>query len=423
MIPLKDLPYEQKIYLARQAEPFFLSYKKTKQLTSSYELILQALSEVLENPKHYSKEIWTLVSAISQTIRYNNIYFQLPLDKNHYYTANRITKQKISPIRMANLLGHLEGLGLIILYKGFLLPSDNPSVSTSMRSLVKVSEDLLGMFDVSVCKRFGTAREYDLVILKDRNGALLSTKGLRGVSNERLLLTNMNKIISRSCIKIQGQVVNNIVYKTVFKGDLNSGGRLYAGSFSTESSEARGTITIDDQPTCEVDYKNNHIRILYNKYSIDYQEDAYQLALERYDLVGVRGAAKIALLVCLNASSKRQATYALTKKLSNKTLHPTINNPRQAAKDLLKAIRTKHYLISDHFYKAEWSELQYLDSCMAKHIIKHFNVLGKVVLCYHDSFVVKSEDFDLLQNSMKEAWEQVLGTHHGFCTDVKFYNE
>ena len=423
MIELSSVSYEQRIKIARHCEPFFLVYKKLDILRSSYTMLDSFLTK--EQSKLYEKELWTLVSATSQTVKYDNKYCQITLNKNNYPTANKITNKKISCKRMRELLTIFEDLKLLTVYKGYHFHNSvHSGIAKGMSSCIEFSSEWLSMFNILLCKKYGTARDFELVILKDDKGTILPTKGLRGIGKEKAFMKAMNNQVSSTKITIDGELVHPL-YTTVFNGDLKSSGRIYGGSFSTEPSHLRSTITINDHPTCEVDYKNNHIRILYNKYGIDYQEDAYSIPLQDgWDPKEQRRLTKKAMLACLNATSRPIAIKALNLELrkGDYTTIPRKNGcSSKASHTIVDLLIERHPLIAkNHFFKGEWKMLQNIDSMMAKHVIKAFFVQGITCLPYHDSFVVESNHLNSLTVYMKEAWEMVLGDSKGFGFDIEY---
>ena len=443
MIELYNLPLQDRITLARKSEPFFLAYKKNDAFTSTFKSICSYLTT--QEVKEYEAEVWTLISATSQTIRYDSDSCQLSFSRDNYMTANRITNKKIDVNRMVKLVDKLEAVKLLTKYKGFNFDkSTERGVAKSMRSCLVFSSEWFNMFDVTLCKRSGTARQFDLVILKDKHGNIISTKGMRGVGQEKALLKEWNKLLYESEITIDNTFVKP-TYTTVFNNSsLNLGGRLYAGAFSTESNKLRPTITIKNNPTCEIDYKNNHFRILYNEYGIDYQQDAYEMPCpDGWCSKELRLSAKFAGLMMLNAKSKSTAKKALFSKLQessyyNKDGEKVAKNSQDIKKvvpvfqSIPKTYETVNYVVEHlekahstirkHFYKAEWDRLQNIDSRMAKQVVKVFTVKGIPVLTYHDSFVCESVYKEMLIQAMKEAWEIVLGDSKGFGYDIEFCN-
>lgn len=441
MINLKETSLQFRIDLSRKSEPFFLCYKKQRAFINTRRCIGRLFTS--KENKMFDKEIWTLISATSQTIRYDSDSCQIPLDWTKYAAANKITDKKISCTRMRKLILMLESKDLVVMYKGYHSSfSNKKGVEKSMRSTIVFTTEWLRFFKVSLCATHGTARIFDLVILKDCDGNIISHKGMRGVGVEKTLLKNWNTKLSETKITIGGVLVKPL-YTTIFNNaTLEEGGRLYAGYFSNERSYLRKTITLNDLSCSEVDYKNIHFRILYNEKGIDYNEDAYGIDnLHKWCPIELRKACKKAGVIMLNADSELSAQSALIKELGKKehftkegkscekkdkdysysvSLFKTIPNNKKSSKYILKKLQEKHPLISLHFFKAEWGRLQHLDSLIAKQVVKAFLSVGEPVLTYHDSFVCAIGLQGFLIEKMKEAWEIVLGSSLGFGYDIEF---
>lgn len=421
MKPLQNTPIKERITLARRSEPFFLAYKRLDIFKPTFNSIAEIVGKSMA--KSHDAEMWTLISATTQTIRYDSDCCQLSLNDANYRTANTITKKNISSSRMKELIEVLELHSLVELYKGFHFEgAQGRGVEVSMRSIITFSAKWFGFFDVQKCKLHGTAREFDLVIMKDKHGKVTSHKGMRGIGDQKKLLKAWNTQIASTVITIDNTVVTP-TYTTVFNnGSLDQGGRMYAGSFSTEAHELRPTITIAGNPTCEVDYKNNHFRILYNEYGVDFQNDCYAIeGKEGWCPVELRKCAKFAGVIMLNANNYQEAVAALRGKM-NKEGFETLRSDNHTINYVFGELQKLHYTIQAHFFKGEWARLQNIDSKMAKHVVKAFTVRGLTVLTYHDSFVCESKHKDYLIKMMKEAWEIVLGDAKGFGFDVEFDN-
>lgn len=422
MIELINLPLHTRIKLARKSEPFFLAYKRNNQFYPTYKAVTALLTD--DQIKKYESEIWTLISATTQTIKYDSDTCQMSFKRDNYITANKITKKKIDCDRMVELVQIFENLNMMTKYKGyFIKDSIKKGVEASMRSLLEFHKSWFSLFDVEKCKLHGTSREFDLVILKDKNGKLITTKGLRGIGDEKKLLKDWNTQIHSTVITIDNDVVTP-TYNSVFnEGSLECGGRMFAGTFSTEKSILRPTITIAGNPTTEIDYKNNHFRILYNECGIDFQDDAYAIpCLEGACKIEMRKVTKMAGVIMLNASSRKSAVSALRKKMNSSTLN-TVKSDTKTINYIFDELTKLHTPIQKHFFKGEWARLQNIDSKMAKQVVKSFLAIGATVLTYHDSFVCESKHKEYLIKAMKEAWEVVLGDAKGFGYDIEFCNE
>ncbi|OUS73449.1 hypothetical protein B5G52_04170 [Pseudoalteromonas sp. A601] len=425
MINLKELEKHQRIKLARKLDKFFITYSQNKNFNNTYEAIKSKLSnQPLKNKlTKYAPEIWTLICATTKAIKYDSDGVYLPRDKVAYKTANSFTGKKVSFTRMKELTSLLDELGLLTVYVGFTKPDSVKKyyrgTEQGMMSAITFSDEWLNMFDVEKARLFGTAREFDLVVMKDSKGNIIPTKGMRGIKEEKALLKDWNTTLNATKITIDGAVVKP-VYIAVYNG-LGVSGRCFAGSFSTECHDLRPTITINDNPTCEVDYKNMHIRVLYNEHGIDFQDDAYEIKCpDLWCAKELRTAAKRACLIMLNSSSMKEAISALRGDLNMlvkpKTFKATDNN----IKYIFSELQRIHTPIQEHFFKGEWGRLQNIDSRVLKQVVKVFNCFGVPVLTYHDSFVVESRYKNLLVKSMKEAWEIVLGDNKGFAYDVEY---
>lgn len=426
MKELKSLTTAQRLTLARKSEPFFIRYNRTQALQGAFNNVSSLLTAA--EAKKYANEIWTLISATSQTIRYDSDTCQFSMRKENYVTANTITKKNIQVEKMKELIELLEDQQLLEWYKGFKHTLSNAKgIEKAMRSILVFSPAWLAMFDVRLCKSYGTAREFDLVILKDKHGKLVSTKGMRGIGQEKSFLKEMNSVVDAATITIDGELVTNLVYTSVFNNSsLKCSGRIFGGAFTTEKSHLRSTITINGEHVSEVDYKNNHIRILYNEYGIDYQEDCYAIPHNTlWDIKEQRSLVKKSMLACLNANSKKAAQGAIIQELTqNKEKYSTIKACKDSAVYIMEELVKMHKLIStNHFFQGEWGRLQHIDSRMAQQVVKYFTAIGEVCLPYHDSFVVVSRLEDTLVQVMKEAWEIVLGDSKGFGYDVEFSNK
>lgn len=423
MIELHTLPMNTRQKLARKSEPFFLAYKRNNVFVPTF----KAISNVVDKPKLYEAEIWTLISATTQAVRYDTDACQFSFSNDNYITANKITKKNISCSKMTALVAELEEKGYLTKYKGFKFEdSDSKGVAKAMRSIIVFHTPWFAMFDVLKCKLHGTARDFELVILKDKNGNVISHKGMRGIGDEKALLKMWNTQLHSDVITIEGEVVKPL-YNSVFNnGSLELGGRCFS-NISNERSVVRPTIEINKNPTVEIDYKNNHYRILWNEYGYDYQEDAYAIECpEGWDAKELRSLTKLAGVIMLNAKSKNGARASLLQKLLAKEDGEQRFKGLPLHNDTVKYVMSKmeerHSVIKNHFYKAEWDRLQNIDSKMCKHIVKAFIVKGASVLTYHDSFLCEAKHKDFLIQMMKEAWEVVLGDNKGFGYDIEFDN-
>lgn len=434
MIELIKLKKCERINLLRKVEPFFVCAKKPKPFLPLHTKIRKEVGN------KYSLEIWCILTGCIQAVKHGNTLFRLPLRREAYTHIRKHTKQDISYTKMKRLLPLLESLKYITLYKGYYRNEDDSS-----GSFISIDTKLLKMLPEDVCKQHGQNRRFDIVEIfetiktRDSKGKLrkskknVPTQGKRGLSAIREGIVDYNKLLSLSNITIDSNTVDNIVYKRVFYKDLTGAGRWYVnGTFQTERSELRETITINGNPTCEIDIKAIQPSILYSWSNKKKPEnyDPYKItSYSECDPKELRSFCKVALMCILFSESKRESYKAIKGKLeadikdkepAYKSLHNVIN-PLVIRDELLK----RNSDISDYFFSGElWAKLQHTDSSIATFIIEHFTSKDICVLNYHDSWVIESRYKQELIDVMEAAWEHVVGDGGmNFGYDVEFYNK
>ena len=199
----------------------------------------------------------------------------------------------------------------------------------------------------------------------------------------------------------------------------DDGGRLYAVltkygvNYQDIPSDYRNTITIDGNPTIELDYGALHISMLYA------QEGVATLA-DPYDIANLpRAFVKKALLVIINADDRTAALKSLendAKVMQNRTL---LSKKKHALKQayqecgnidsVLTTIERHHVAIAKHFYTGEGIKLQNKDSLMAIEILNRFVASGIPVLPVHDSFIIEKSQERNLRAVMEETFERYNG--------------
>lgn len=400
---LIDLTKEERLKLSRESTSFFLHHKMKKESKDLYDHLIYLFGD------RYSTEIKTLITAYLSSKETNSI--SISLDKNNYILSNRITLQNINRDKIRYLLEDLDKRGYIDFYLGFYI-SKEENLKTFMRSIIKFKGPFLILLPKSSQKIIKEYQDSELVQIKDSKGKLISIKGKRGIRKELSLMSEFNYLIDNSEISIEGERVYP-EYKTVFhNSSLQQGGRIYSGSFTNEKSILRKSIKINQEDTCEVDFKNIHFRILYQQKGIHFTKDCY--SIKSYPGVSkgeLRKIAKTAAVIMLNTKTQRSAKLALRRKLGiSKGLTDHVIN----------SLVEKHLGISDSLFKNKWAELQNIDSKIAKHIISVFIKKNIPILPYHDSFVVQTKYKDLLIKTMKEAWCTILGTYKSFNCEIEF---
>lgn len=187
---------------------------------------------------------------------------------------------------------------------------------------------------------------------------------------------------------------SDLACKRVFNGDFKSGGRFHCGAQYLKKEE-RGSITINGQPTVELDYKSLHPRLLYNSEGLEAPVDCYASDSGRS-----RDLTKLISLYSINCKSFEQA---------RKTLVSEAKISSDEAKRHLNDYVKEHPAIAHRFYGAGWSSLQYLDSQLVDAVLAKATAKDIPVLPVHDSFIVSTEYGFWLKGAVADAYRELTG--------------
>lgn len=215
-----------------------------------------------------------------------------------------------------------------------------------------------------------------------------------------------------------------VVYKVkpryshrVFINDFTKYGRFAGASETLFYRDYRPYFRINNEDTVEADFEAFHIRMLYNKEGIDYQDDPYQVAADSYNVVEYRKRKlfkKIGLM-SINAPTKSSAIKAVNEKLvEDNTVIPHGELTR-----MLNHWLVTHQPIAKYLCTNKGLELMYLDSQIAEKVIKNFTDLGIMVLCVHDSFIIQDKYKEELRAVMEKAYQEIMGTTYKVPIDYK----
>jgi hypothetical protein len=184
--------------------------------------------------------------------------------------------------------------------------------------------------------------------------------------------------------------------------DFEQGGRFYGGWWETLPSEYRKRITINGMKTAEVDYSTMHPRILYAARGLTCPDAPYVIeGLPQ----GLRKVVKLALLIIINAPTRKRAVGALKKRIRDDGL----DLMGYTLKGVMSRIEQTHEPIKEDFYTGKGTFLQRIDSDIAEQVMLHFAEQGVAVLPVHDSFIVGAWAEDALSKVMEQAFQTLTG--------------
>jgi hypothetical protein len=246
----------------------------------------------------------------------------------------------------------------------------------------------------------------ELIVLRDANGNPVDYQDNRETRAMRKRLTELNEALLSQQIGIgdrivrEGDVLDNggraqaQLHRVFHRGDFDLGGRFYGGHWQNIPAEGgRDQITINGEPTSEVDYRGLHIRLLY-------QEAGKPMLGDPYDFAQ-RDQAKLALLIAINARSHKSAVRALADALRR---GGGVGDPYATAQKLLRAAKARHPDIAWALASDAGVRLMRKDSELAERIMfETVRAIGIAPLAVHDSFIVPANQEGRLMETMESA--------------------
>ena len=188
---------------------------------------------------------------------------------------------------------------------------------------------------------------------------------------------------------------------------FNLGGRLFGGWWMYASERARSAITINGQPTTELDYANCHPRMLYHERDLPGDGELYAVP----EIVAYEAA-----------TNKEPDTYRpcvkwLTQILINGRGKPEMVEPPVgmefppdfSVKQIAGFIEAMHHPIADSFRKGEGLRLMRIESAIALEIVSTAMAEGWTVLSVHDSFITTIDQRERLRAMMVDSYARRLG--------------
>lgn len=184
------------------------------------------------------------------------------------------------------------------------------------------------------------------------------------------------------------ELIQTDLYRQFNNGSFGEGGRLYGGWWINTPKALRRKITINGQPTVELDFSGCAIRMLYHERGLDYQGDPYRLdAIAAYE--AKRGLApghfregvKIMTQALINdRNGKRPEQIRFPDGLSFR--------PGLTRAEVRRMIEEKHAPIADAFGTGAGLRLQRCESDLALDIVSELMNQSALALPIHDSFLV-----------------------------------
>jgi len=195
----------------------------------------------------------------------------------------------------------------------------------------------------------------------------------------------------------------------VFNRSFDEGGRFYGPWWQGVPRAMRMYITINGEPTQELDYAGLHLAMLYAKVGEPLVGDPYVL-----EGIGpeYRKLVKVTLMKMINAETGRM------RRPEGMPLPPGMTWTT-----LRDAIAQSHPAIAGYLRSGEGVRLQRIDADVAEDVMLSMMSRGILVLPIHDSFVVDYRYADILRSEMLRAYRERLGAEIGIEADPSMIDE
>jgi hypothetical protein len=184
--------------------------------------------------------------------------------------------------------------------------------------------------------------------------------------------------------------------RRLFCENLNQHGRFYFWPQNLPKA-ARTGITINNEPTAEIDYRAHHLRLAYSQSAQIIDGD------DEYD-VGhgfERNHVKAAALIGLNATDRKSATRALAQ---GKEIRYS-----QAAK-VFDAVLDRHRPIARAFFSDFGIKIMRTDADMILGVTTGLAAAGIPSIPVHDSVIVQARFASEAKAKMEENWHRFAGS-------------
>lgn len=232
------------------------------------------------------------------------------------------------------------------------------------------------------------------------------------VKDRAALIEKLNKYKKREQV-IHLHLDSKHVHRVFNEGDrsLTYGGRYYGAWWIGCPSELRKYITLNGNPTVELDYSGIHIHLLYALKGINYAatgEDPYSLVENDPD----RDLNKLILLTALNADDKirktsaRDSVYNQLRK-DNELIKYNLTD-KEPIDRKLELLKEKHTPIADDIASGKGLKLQYFDACIIEKLIVYAIRSNYPILTVHDSVICEADKAVLIRNKMFEYFTQLI---------------
>ena len=191
------------------------------------------------------------------------------------------------------------------------------------------------------------------------------------------------------------------LYRVFNNFSFEEGGRFYGPWWHQIPRKLRPYITIDSNPTVELDYSSMHPRMIYNHMGIECPDDPYDVGLDPKH----RDIVKKAFNALINARGQ-------IRKFDDPEDGAVFDDDEMGMtwSEFLNHIKSYHPTLKGHFGTGIGLRFQRIDSDIAETTMLHFAKKNVPILPVHDSFIMHRTYRDELEEVMGKAYEEAMGS-------------
>lgn len=406
-----------------------LKYDDTPQVTKLRDRLFSSLQAEFPDMRYVSdhRETLTLVliNLLYAELLESTPYVAYSRDNNRFGPGTRYKAINIQRMPLQRATRWLAQNRFVEEKLGYSFEDTGESYVTRMRATTKLKKLFEEhKWDASI---FQPDPPKNPIVLRDSNGCDLPLPETPAVSLMKEAVHKVNEFLSTVRIEIDGQLRPIGYYRRIFnKESFDFGGRWYGHWIQNEKNNlkkveplntrerriADGRLTLNSEPTVELDYHAMHLTMLYHKNRLqpDFVDandkcDGYGLADFGFGKE-YRPLIKKICMCCINNPSRRSAAAAIRSMLYDEELREFQGVD---IGHIMSAFEEAHSPVREQFFQ-EWGlRLQRTDSDIVEKVMLHF--VGRRIPCLslHDSFIVPRQHKRALIAVMTSAWQDVVG--------------
>lgn len=245
---------------------------------------------------------------------------------------------------------------------------------------------------------------------------LIQYQPSKEITKQQQLLNNYNAFIMNQRVMIPGflDMIPDLIHtRRVFNNNSwQSHGRLYGGRYQQLNKNMRSQITINGEPTVELDIKSCHPTMAYAEIGIDWYGQSNQ---DIYEKEGVanwpRDLVKKCISTLFNARNKQSAVGSLYNKQRQEGIVEASGMvPYKGwATDLIDDCFNSFSDLQPLFYMQYGSHFMYQEGNICMIVIQSCVEQSIPVLTLHDSFIAPEHCEKTLRAIISTAFETVVG--------------